>query len=71
MNKKLKLAAKKYRLTERETEIAAQLSAAKNIRQIAAHFDISTHTVDFHVRGIYRKFSAHCLADFFLLAYLR
>lgn len=67
---KVARAARRFDLTERETEVAALLSKAANVATIADTLQISTHTVNFHQRGIYKKFSAHCVAEFFLRAYL-
>ena len=68
---KLAKAAKRFKLTERETQVAAELSAALPVLAIAERLGISAHTVDFHRRAIYRKTNSRCLCEFFLAAYLR
>lgn len=50
-------------LSDRERDIAEQLSQDKTISQIAADLFISTNTVKTHVRSIYRKLSANSRKD--------
>ncbi|MGB0579917.1 MAG: response regulator [Limisphaerales bacterium] len=46
---------KDYRLTPRETEILQKLVEGLIKKEIADQLDVSFHTVDMHLRNIYRK----------------
>jgi DNA-binding NarL/FixJ family response regulator len=48
-------AAEQVLLTERETEVLAQLATGLSFREIADVLAISSHTVAQHVRNIYKK----------------
>ncbi|MEM8952826.1 MAG: response regulator transcription factor [Verrucomicrobiota bacterium] len=49
-------------LTSRESEVLRLLSDGFIKKEIADHLDISYHTVDMHVRNIYRKLQVHNLS---------
>jgi DNA-binding NarL/FixJ family response regulator len=49
-------------LTKRETEVLRLLSDGFIKKEIADQLDISYHTVDMHVRNIYRKLQVHNLS---------
>jgi DNA-binding NarL/FixJ family response regulator len=44
-----------YGLTARETQILESMVKGKTKKEIAAHLDLSFHTVDTHLRNIYQK----------------
>jgi DNA-binding NarL/FixJ family response regulator len=48
-----------YGLTDREHEILELLTEGQSQKKIAATLDISTHTVDTHLRNIYGKLQVH------------
>lgn len=47
--------AERYGITEREREILGLLVAGHTLNAIAERLSISPHTVNSHVRSIYRK----------------
>lgn len=49
-------------LSPQETVVLQKLSQDLSIKQIAADLNISAHTVNFHLRNIYRKFDVHSQA---------
>jgi len=53
--KTAKVKVKDYRLTPRETEILQKLVEGLIKKEIADQLDVSFHTVDMHLRNIYRK----------------
>lgn len=50
---------REYGLTVREREVLGLLSQARTQREIASALTISPHTVDTHLRNIYRKLRVH------------
>ena len=46
---------KDYGLTTRETEVLDQMVEGLTKKEIADRLDLSFHTVDKHIRGIYSK----------------
>lgn len=51
-----------YNLSKREKEVLKHLSEGKAKKEIAAELDLSYHTIDKHVRGIYSKLQVHSLS---------
>ncbi len=49
-------------LTTREQEILGELANGSGLKEIAAAFGLSRHTVDSHVRNIYAKLQVHSRA---------
>ena len=45
-------------LTKRERQVLEALAAGASYKEVAREFDLSPHTVNFHVRSLYRKLSA-------------
>ena len=52
-------AAKRYRLSPRETDILCYLAKGRNAAYIQGKLCISPHTVKSHIYSIYRKFDIH------------
>ena len=48
-----------YQLTEREKDVLNQLVEGKSKKKIAAALNLSTHTIDTHLRNIYAKLHVH------------
>lgn len=48
-----------YALTEKERDVLSWVSQGKSDTDIAAILNISEHTVDFHLRNIFRKLNAN------------
>lgn len=46
-------------ITEREAEVLQQLASGETRIKIAENMEVSRHTVDSHVRNIYRKLQVH------------
>jgi DNA-binding CsgD family transcriptional regulator len=59
---RLKKAAKKFRLTPRETEIIAAALGDSPRKTIADELGISIKTVDFHFKNIFKKISTRTRA---------
>ncbi len=51
-----------YHLTKREKEVLKHMADGKAKKEIAALLDLSYHTIDKHVRGIYAKLQVHSLS---------
>jgi len=45
-------------LTTRERQVLEALAAGASYKEVAREFDLSPHTVNFHVRSLYKKLSA-------------
>ncbi len=45
-------------LTKRERQVLEALAAGASYKEVAREFDLSPHTVNFHVRSLYKKLSA-------------
>lgn len=56
---KLHNVAREYGLSNREKEILEQIAQGFGNKHIAEHFNISTHTIDAHLRKIYDKLHVH------------
>ncbi|NLV16694.1 MAG: helix-turn-helix transcriptional regulator [Syntrophomonadaceae bacterium] len=56
---------KAFNFTSREVEVASLLLSGKNTKQIALMLDISTHTVNFHIKNIYKKLDINSRAELF------
>jgi DNA-binding NarL/FixJ family response regulator len=54
---------KHYNLTDREIEILNFIIDGITKKAIALELDISFHTVDSHVRHIYKKLQVNCRSD--------
>lgn len=52
-----------YDLTDREKEILAHITEGATKKAIALELNISFHTVDSHVRHIYKKLQVNCRTD--------
>lgn len=50
-------------LTERETTILQLLAKGCTVAEAARHLEISPHTVQHHVKGLYRKLEVHSRAE--------
>ncbi len=50
-------------LTEREKQVLTLLVKGRSYKMVAADLDLSVHTVDTHIRHIYRKLHVSCLAE--------
>lgn len=48
-----------FQMSTREVDVLRQLAAGMSIVQIGAMLEISTHTVNQHLRSLYRKLSVH------------
>lgn len=59
------------KLTSRETEVLALLAEGFVKKQIGDQLGISYHTVDLHVRGIYKKLQVHNLSGAVAIAIRR
>ena len=46
-------------LSEREIEVLSQLNTSDSSKMIAVNLNISTHTLNQHLRNIYSKFATH------------
>lgn len=57
--KLFKTSPTKLDLTEREHEVLQCLVKGLSYKQVAAHLDISIHTVRTHIRGVYAKLHVH------------
>ena len=55
--------AEDFSLTEREVEILHHLVQGNGYKAIAAKLHITTHTVNFHVKNIYRKLHVHSKSE--------
>jgi DNA-binding CsgD family transcriptional regulator len=51
----LRLLADIFRLTRRESEIAAQLAAGRNLDDIAAALQLGGGTVRYHIKNVFEK----------------
>lgn len=52
-----------YDLSEREREILHHLVEGNSYKMIAGNLSISTHTVNFHLKNIYRKLHVHSASE--------
>lgn len=52
-----------YGLQKRETEVLELLRDGASVKKIATHMNISGHTVNQHLRSIYRKLDVHSRAQ--------
>lgn len=52
-----------YLLTEKEKAILSALVDGMSYKMIADKFDISYHTVNFHIRNIYQKLHVHSVSE--------
>ena len=50
-------------LTERERTILAMLAKGFTVSETAGHLEISAHTVQHHVKRLYRKLDVHSRAE--------
>lgn len=57
----------KLGLSPRECETAAMLLQGKNAKQIAAELNISTNTVNFHIKNLYKKLGIGSRAELFAM----
>ena len=58
---------KDFNLTPREEEVAKLLLYGENTKQIAIKLNISTHTVNFHIKNLYKKLGINSRAELFIL----
>ena len=56
-------AKKEYNLSNRETEILHHIVEGKTKKEIASELYLSFHTVDFHLRNIYKILQVHSRSD--------
>ena len=56
---------KAFNFTSREGEVANLLLGGKSTKQIALELNISTHTVNFHIKNIYKKLEINSRAELF------
>ena len=54
---------KKYYLTDREKEILEFITEGHTKKAISIELNISFHTVDTHIRNIYKKLEVNCRSD--------
>ncbi len=62
-------AAKRFGLTGRETEVFFLVLRGRTWKFIAGELNISSHTVDFHIRNILQKTGTHSCSEFYSIAY--
>ncbi|WP_420465506.1 response regulator transcription factor [Panacagrimonas sp.] len=57
------------RLTDRELQVLARVGAGDSNKQIARALFVSTNTVKFHLKNLYRKLGVGCRTRAALVAY--